>query len=127
MSDQEMNEINQQLGQSDVSKYVDKIMKSRELVNVRGLPKNIPGGLPREVVMENLPGGVGMRKARKARKGGIEGGKIINETKIVDIPTPDTSSFVSRRMTLAGPGAAIKKAIGVFPFVGSAFKRGKKG
>ena len=58
MSDQEMNEINQQLGQSDVSKYVDKIMKSRELVRVRGLPKNIPGGLP---VMENFPGGVGVK------------------------------------------------------------------
>ena len=112
MSDQEMNEINQQLGQSDVSKYVDKIMKSRELVNVRGLPKNIPGGLPREVVMENLPGGVGMKKARKAKRGGggIEGGKVINETKIVDIPTPD-SSFVSRRMTLGGPGSILRAVV----------------
>ena len=127
MSDQEMNEINQQLGQSDVSKYVDKIMKSRELVNVRGLPKNIPGGLPREVVMENLPGGVGMRKARKARKGGIEGGKIINETKIVDIPTPDTSSFVSRRMTLAGPGSVLKIGLAKLPIIGKPFRGGKKG
>ena len=118
MSDQEMNEINQQLGQSDVSKYVDKIMKSRELVNVRGLPKNIPGGLPKEVVMENFPGGVGVKKARKAKRGGggIEGGKVINETKIVDIPTPP----------LGAAGTALKRAIGVFPFVGTALKRGKK-
>ena len=118
MSDQEMNEINQQ-----IANYVDKIMDSRKKLRVRGLPKNIPGGLP---IMENFPGGVGMKKARKAKKGGIEGGKIINETKIVDIPTPDTSSFISRRMTLAGPGA-LRKAIGVFPFVGSALKKGKKG
>ena len=114
MSDQEMNEINQQLGQSDVSKYVDKIMKSRELVRVRGLPKNIPGGLP---VMENFPGGVGVKKARKARKGGIEGGKIINETKIVDIPTPDTSS-------LLGVG---KTMLANLPIIGKPFRGGKKG
>ena len=120
MSDQEMRQIQQQLGQSDVSKYVDKIMKSRELVNVRGLPKNIPGGLPREVVMENFPGGVGVKKARKASRGGggIEGGKVVNETKIVDIPTPP----------LGGPtGSILKKAIGVFPFVGTPLKKGKKG
>ena len=54
MSDQEMNEINQQ-----IANYVDKIMKSRKLARVRGLPKNIPGGLP---VMENFPGGVGIKK-----------------------------------------------------------------
>ena len=124
MSDQEMNEINQQLGQSDVSKYVDKIMKSRELVRVRGLPKNIPGGLP---VMENFPGGVGVKKARKARKGGIEGGKIINETKIVDIPTPDTSSFVSRRMTLAGPASVLKIGLAKLPIIGKPFRGRKKG
>ena len=124
MSDQEMNEINQQLGQSDVAKYVDKIMKSRELVRVRGLPKNIPGGLP---VMENFPGGVGVKKARKARKGGIEGGKIINETKIVDIPTPDTSSFVSRRMTLAGPASVLKIGLAKLPIIGKPFRGGKKG
>ena len=86
----------------------------------------VKGGSSRKVVKgKNIPGGL-------FKKGGMKtkfdkGGKVINETKIVDIPTPDTSSFVSRRMTLAGPGAAIKKAIGVFPFVGSAFKRGKKG
>ena len=115
MSDQEMNEINQQLGQSDVSKYVDKIMKSRELVRVRGLPKNIPGGLP---VIENFPGGVAVKKARKAKRGGggIEGVKVIDETKIVDIPTPP----------LGAAGTVLKRAIGVFPFVGTALKRGKK-
>ena len=54
MSDQEMNEINQQ-----IANYVDKIMDSRKKLRVRGLPKNIPGGLP---VMENFPGGVGIKK-----------------------------------------------------------------
>jgi hypothetical protein len=117
MSDQEMNEINQQ-----IANYVDKIMDSRKKLRVRGLPKNIPGGLP---IMENFPGGVGMKKVRKAKRGGIEGGKVINETKIVEIPTPDTASFVAKRTTLGGPASALKKAIGVFPFVGSGFKKGK--
>jgi hypothetical protein len=104
MSDQEMNEINQQ-----IANYVDKIMDSRKKLRVRGLPKNIPGGLP---IMENFPGGVGVKKTKFDT-----GGKVINETKIVDIPTPP----------LGPTGAALKKAIGVFPFVGSAFKKGKKG
>ena len=118
MSDQEMNEINQQ-----IANYVDKIMDSRKKLRVRGLPKNIPGGLP---IMENFPGGVGMKKT-KFNSGGVKGGKVINETKIVEVPTPDTASFVARRTTLGGPASALKKAIGVFPFVGSALKKGKKG
>ena len=117
MSDQEMNEINQQ-----IANYVDKIMDSRKKLRVRGLPKNIPGGLP---IMEYFPGGVVMKKARKASKGGIEGGKIINETKIVDIPTPTPSSFIARRKTLGSPGAALKKGI-IFTMEGMPITKGKK-
>ena len=114
MSDEEMKAINKQIDDMVRAGMTEGIGKEnynivQDIHSVRGKPgKNVPGGL-------------------KLNSGGVKGGKVINETKIVDIPTPDTSSFVSRRMTLAGPGAALKKAIGVFPFVGSAFKKGKKG
>ena len=62
--DAEMNEISKQL-----EKYVDKIMKAAQNPNIRGLPKNIPGGI---VVQANLPGGIGIRKAKK---GGMRGKK----------------------------------------------------
>ena len=117
MSDQEMNDINQQ-----IANYVDKIVDSRKKLRVRGLPKNIPGGLP---IMENFPGGVGMKKPKKTKFD--KGGKVINETKIVDIPTPDTSSFVSRRMTLAGPGSVLKIGLAKLPIIGKPFRGGKKG
>tara|TARA_R100000322_G_scaffold153278_1_gene111463 strand:- start:287 stop:715 length:429 start_codon:yes stop_codon:yes gene_type:complete len=142
MSDQEMNEIYKLMDDenraaeaiaSGVKKnpnFKDRqsAMKIVQKFKLSGERESdvVKGGSSRKVVKgKNIPGGL-------FKKGGMKtkfdkGGKVINETKIVDIPTPDTSSFVSRRMTLAGPGAAIKKAIGVFPFVGSAFKRGKKG
>ncbi len=109
MSDQEMNEIRLNL-------YGDKLLKADKYphTGIR-LPKNVPGGTR---TLPNFPGGVGVKKARKAKRGGggIEGGKVIDETKIVDIPTPP----------LGAAGTALKRAIGVFPFVGAAFKRGKK-
>jgi len=120
MSDQEMNEINLNL-------YGNKLLKADKYphTGIR-LPKNMPGGTK---TLPNFPGGVGMKKPKKTKfdSGGVKGGKVINETKIVDIPTPDTSSFVSRRLTLGGPASALKKAIGVFPFVGTPLKKGKKG
>ena len=42
----------------------------------------------------------------------IQTPKVVNETKIREIPTPSTSNFVNRRITLGGakPGF-VKKAI----------------
>ena len=65
------------------------------------------------------------KRKRRIKTKFDSGGKIINETKIVEIPTPDTSSFVARRVTLGGPGAALKRTISVLPFVGSKLKKGK--
>ncbi len=82
----------------------------------RKASETIPMGSPKKVIKgKNIPGGL-------FNKGGMKtkfdtGGKVINETKIVDIPTPP----------LGPAGAALKKAIGVFPFVGTPFKKGKKG
>tara|TARA_A100001015_G_C14537259_1_gene536472 strand:+ start:76 stop:516 length:441 start_codon:yes stop_codon:yes gene_type:complete len=146
MSDKEMDEINKLRADeiksatalaSGIKKnpdYKDRQNAMKIVQNLglsgRKASETIPMGSPKKVIKgKNIPGGLfnkgGMKKARKAKRGGIEGGKVINETKIVEIPTPDTASFVARRTTLGGPASALKKAIGVFPFVGSGFKKGK--
>ena len=122
MSDQEMNEIRLNL-------YGDKLLKADKYphTGIR-MPKNVPGGT---TTLPNFPGGVGMKKTKKPKTkfdtGGVKGGKVINETKIVEIPTPDTSSFVSRRMTLAGPGSVLKMGLAKLPIIGKPFRGGKKG
>ena len=146
MSDQEMNEIHKLMDDenraaeaiaSGVKKrpdYKDRqaAMKIVQKFKLSGEKESdvVEGGSSRKVVKgKNVPGGLFKKGGIKTKfdEGGVKGGKVINETKIVEIPTPDTSSFVSRRMQLAGPVGALKKAIGVFPFVGSALKKGKKG
>ena len=146
MSDQEMNEIHKLMDNenraaeaiaSGVKKnpnYKDRqsAMKIVQKFKLSGERESdvVKGGSDRKVVKgKNIPGGLFKKGGMKTKfdEGGVKGGKVINETKIVDIPTPDTSSFVARRMTLAGPASALKKAIGVFPFVGTPLKKGKKG
>ena len=51
----------------------------------------VKGGSSRKVVKgKNIPGGLFKKGGMKTKfdEGGVKGGKVINETKIVDIPTP---------------------------------------
>ena len=142
MSDQEMNEIYKLMDDenraaeaiaSGVKKnpnFKDRqsAMKIVQKFKLSGERESdvVKGGSSRKVVKgKNIPGGL-------FKKGGMKtkfdkGGKVINETKIVDIPTPDTSSFVSRRMTLAGPGSVLKIGLAKLPIIGKPFRGGKKG
>jgi hypothetical protein len=65
-------------------------------------------------------------RKRKMKRKFNEGGKVINETKIVEIPTPDTSSFVSRRSTLGGPASVLKIGLAKLPIIGKPFRGSKK-
>ncbi len=135
MSDQEMNEIHKLMDNenraaesiaSGVKKnpnYKDRqsAMKIVQKFKLSGQRESdvVKGGSDRKVVKgKNIPGGLFKKGGMKTKfdEGGVKGGKVINETKIVDIPTPP----------LGAAGTALKRAVGVFPFVGSALKRGKK-